>query len=273
MDCSIIILNYRTPGLLRVCLRGIASARLRFSYEVIVVDNGSEDDSLEIVRREFPWVKCIASSRNLGFAAGNNLGLRAARGEFILIMNADLAIVPNTLELLVDFLKRNSNVGLVAPQLRNPDGSIQISSYRFPTPWIPILRRTPLGKLPWGRRALRAYLMLDSDRSSITTVDWVLGGCMLARRTAIERVGLLDERYFLYFEDIDWCRRFWQSGLTVVYYPAVAITHYHRRQSAESPGLSGVFSRLTRVHITSSVKYFWKYRKQPLPVIRHFTLK
>jgi N-acetylglucosaminyl-diphospho-decaprenol L-rhamnosyltransferase len=267
MDCSIIILNYKTPGLLKQCLRGLLHAQLKFSYEIIVVDNASHDESVEMVQEDFPNVTLIAASANRGFAAGNNLGIRVAKGEYILIMTPDLAVFPGVLEQLLEYSKAHPDVGVVAPQLRNPDGSIQVSTYRFPNRWIPILRRTPLGKLPWGRRILRHYLMADWDRTSTRPVEWVLGACMLVPRSAIEKVGLLDERFFLYFEDIDWCRRFWEHGLAVVYYHEAALTHYHQRLSAESPGLTGIFSSLTRVHIMSGIRYFMKYHGRPQPKI------
>lgn len=265
MDCSIVILNYRTPGLLRVSLRGLATAKLSIHYEIIVVDNASGDTSVDVVRHEFPNVNLIVSPVNGGFAAGNNLGLRAARGEFVIIMNPDLAVFPGVIENLVDYMRQHKEVGLLAPQLRSPDGTVQVSAYRFPSLGIAMLRRTPLGKLPWGRRKLRSYLMLDADLTSTHAVDWVLGGCMVVRRSALERVGLLDERFFMYVEDVDWCRRFWEAGFPVVFHPSVSLVHYHQRQSAESPGLTGVFSRLTRVHIASWVKYFWKYHHSPIP--------
>jgi len=265
MDCSIIILNYKTPGLLRVSLKGLAAANLALDYEIIVVDNASGDTSVDMVRREFPNVKLVASPVNGGFAAGNNLGLCAAQGEFAIIMNPDLAVFPGVIENLVATMRQRPDVGLLAPQLRNPDGTVQVSAYRFPSLSIALLRRTPFGKLPWARRKLRSYLMLDANLTAAHPVDWVLGGCMIVRRAALGSVGLLDERFFMYVEDVDWCRRFWEAGFPVIYDPSVSLVHYHQRQSAESPGLTGVFSRLTRVHIASWIKYFWKYRRNPIP--------
>lgn len=265
MDCSIIILNYKTPGLLKQCLRGLDTAQLKFSHEIIVVDNASNDGSAEMVQSDFPNVTLIVAATNRGFAAGNNLGIRASHGEHILIMTPDLAVFSGVLEQLLEYLKTHPTVGVVAPQLRNPDGSIQISTYHFPSPWVPLLRRTPLGKIPWGRRILRSYLMATWDRQETRPVEWVLGACMMTRRSTLEKVGLLDERFFLYFEDIDWCRRFWEQGFSVVYYHAASLTHYHQRLSAESPGLTGIFSSLTRIHIISGLQYFAKYRHRPLP--------
>jgi GT2 family glycosyltransferase len=183
-------------------------------------------------------------------------------------MTPDIAVFSGVVERLLVELRTRPDVGVIAPQLRNPDGTIQTSAYRFPTPWIPMYRRTPLGKLPFARRALRRYLMADWDRQDTREVDWVLGACLLVRRSALARVGLMDEKFFLYFEDVDWCRRFWENGFRVVYYHAASLTHYHQRQSAESPGLTGIFNALTRIHIQSGIRYFRKYWGQPLPTVR-----
>lgn len=262
---SIIILNYQTKGLLKQCLRGIMQSSVSLPYEVIVVDNHSLDSSVAMVRQHFPAVRLIESPSNRGYAAGNNIGIRQATGTYLLIVNPDIAIFKGAIEAIVAYLETHRQVALVGPKLINPDGTTQISSYRFPTPIIPIYRRTPLGKLPWAKSHLRHYLMSDWDRNNNRAVDWVLGACMMVRRQAVAAVGLMDERFFLYFEDIDWCRRFWQAGFAVHYLADVDLVHYHKRQSAESPGFKGVLSWATRVHIASAIRYFAKYLGVPLP--------
>lgn len=266
LKVSIIILNYQTKGLLKQCLRGIRQSAIAMPHEVIVVDNHSQDSSVTMVQTHFPEVMLIEAKTNRGYAAGNNIGLRQARGEFVLIINPDIAIFSGAVEAMVGYLEHHTVVAMIGPKLINPDGSTQISCYRFPTPLIPIYRRTPLGRLPWARKPLRKYLMSDWDHASNKEVDWLLGACMLVRRSAIEKVGLMDERFFLYFEDIDWCRRFWKAGYEVHYLADVDLVHYHKRQSAESPGFTGVFSWATRVHIASAIKYFGKYLGEGLPL-------
>lgn len=259
VDLSIIVLSYRSRGLLRRCLKGLRVAPLTGWAEIIVVDNDSRDGTIDMLRTDFPEVRAIASPVNGGFAAGNNLGLLAARGRAVLILNPDLVVFPGALDRLLAFLDAHPEVAVVAPQLANPDGTTQLSCYRFPDAWIPILRRTPLGRLGFAQPHLRRYLLSDWDHSQTRSVDWALGACLMVRTAALERVGLLDERYFLYYEDVDWCRRFWEAGFAVTYHPAVRLVHYHQRLSAEYPGLQGVFSALTRQHILSGLLYFLKF--------------
>jgi len=268
MDLSIIIVNYKERGFLRQCLKGIRRVQPKLLYEVIVVDNASGDGSIEMVREHFPEVILFPQTVNLGLAKANNIGLRAAVGKYVLIMNTDLSLMSGAIEKMFAFMENHPEVGVVGPRLLNPDRTIQTSCYRFPTPFVPILRRTPLGRLPFARRILRQYLMLDWDHDHDRPVEWVLGACMMVRRQAIEEIGLMDEQFFVYFEDVDWCRRFWRRGWKVYYLASAQIVHYHQRMSAESPGLNGVFQKLTRIHINSGMKYFRKYLHQPHPEVQ-----
>lgn len=267
MDVSIVIVNYKTKGLLKYCLKGIERAAPSLSFEVIVVDN-SRDGSAEMIKECFRNVRCIESSRNLGFAAGNNLGIVKASGKYILILNPDIVVLPRAIDEMHSFLERHPEVGILGPQLINPDKSIQYSCARFPTHWIPAFRRTPLGKLPGAQEAIRHYLMMDFDHQETRAVDWLLGACLMVRRSAFDQVGLLDERFFLYFEDVDWCRRFWEAGFQVVYYPKAKMVHYHQRLSAEDSGLQSLFSSPTRIHILSGIKYFLKYLGKENPQLK-----
>lgn len=264
MDLSIVILNYKTRGLVKTCLRGLLSVPTRYAREIIVVDNASGDGTPEMVAHEFPQVRLIASKVNTGFGAGNNTGIRAATGRYVMIMNPDIAVLDDALDRLVVFMDQNSDVGFVGPRLSNPDGSTQNSCYRFPTPLIPVYRRTPFGRLMRGQTALADYLMTDWDHTKTRDVDWLLGACIMMRRETIEKVGLFDDRFFLYFEDTDLCRRAWEANYRVVYHPEANITHYHRRESAGS-----IFSLMTnwiaREHVKSGIRYFLKYRGKPLP--------
>jgi len=264
-EISIIIVNYRERGFLRQSLKGIGAAKIGLSYEVIVVDNHSGDGSAEMVRENFPDVRLIAEPINHGLAVATNIGIRESRGRKLLFLNADIAVFPNVIERLATYLDQHPDVGLVAPKLLNTDKSVQTSCYRFPSLLVPIFRRTPLGLLPAGKRLLRRYLMLDWDHHHIQAVDWVLGACMMVRRADLNRVGFMDERFFVYYEDVDWCRRFWAAGLKVVYVADVWFIHYHQRKSAENPGMRGIFHRATRIHIQSAIQYFLKYRRAPLP--------
>ena len=255
---SIIILNYKRAGLVRECVKGIVRF-VEVPYEIIVVDNNSHDDIDQKIS-DFGNVKLIKATANRGFAAGNNLGIKQARSEFIMIVNPDIAVLEGAVEAMVSFLKENKSAGMVVPQLLNPDGQVQMSVMRFPNLLMPLYRRTPLGKTSFGQKKLDWYLMRDWDHQSVAEIDWALGACMMVRQEALVEVGLMDERYFLYVEDTDWCRRFWQAGWKIYYLPQAKMIHYHARESAGK-----IFSKLNLVHLLSWSKYFWKFRQTPLP--------
>lgn len=231
-----------------------------YPLEVIVVDNGSSDGSAAMVRNLFPLVRLFALKQNRGFGAGNNEGMRQARGEYILIMNPDIVVRQGAIEKLLDFLRMHPKVAAVGPRLSHPDGTLQYSSFRFPNVWIPLYRRTPLGRTAFARRAVAHYCMTERDHTHAHPVDWILGAAILIRRSAIALVGMMDERFFLYFEDMDWCRRFWKQGYEVWYEPRAVMTHFHQRLSAEATGIGTLFSFATRAHIASGIKYFLKWR-------------
>ncbi len=260
MNLSIIILNYKSAGLVRQCVRGIFEAKPRLSFEVIVADNASGDGCCVWLGEHYPNVRCLPLHENRGFAAGNNAGIKEAKGDYVLILNPDITVLPGQLESLVVFMESHPRCGLAGPKLVNPDGSLQYSTYMFPSFWLPLFRRTALGSLPAMSPKLREYQMMDWDHKESRTVDWMLGACLIARRTAIDQVGLLDERYFLYVEDTDWCRRFWKKQWEVWYIASVEIVHFHERLSAQRPLLTALFSRITWIHIASWLKYFKKWR-------------
>lgn len=255
MEISIIINNYKTRGLLKQCLKGILANPPAVEYEIIVVDNDSRDGSVELIREKFPSVKLIDAKENLGHQRGNNLGIKNSSGKYVLILNTDIAIMTDAIDKMYQFMEANSQIALLGPRLKNPDGSIQYSCLRFPTIWVPIFRRTFFGKLPFARKQIDKYLMADFNHSETRPVDWILGSCHLVRRSAIDKVGMMDEQLFMYFGDVAWCKKFSQAGYAVYYFADVDIIHYHRRESAES----GIFSKIFWIHIFDWFKYMKKY--------------
>ncbi|MDD5749525.1 MAG: glycosyltransferase family 2 protein [Patescibacteria group bacterium] len=266
MELSIIILNYHNKNLSKELLKNIQELVLPQKHEIIVVDNGSYDGIEEIVK-SFAGVKFIQSKKNGGFAYGNNLGIKEAQGKYIIIMNPDLAILSNAISLMIDYLDEHSEVGLAGPRLINADKSIQHSCTTFPNWRLPFYRRTSLGKTKAGRKWLRAYLMKDLDHYQNFYVPALFGACLIFRRQALEKVGLLDERYFMYMEDLDWSRRFWQAGYKVAYIGQAEVIHLHRRQSAADSFTGLIFSRSARHHIRSFLKYLHKFKGQSLPKV------
>ncbi|NQU77313.1 glycosyltransferase family 2 protein [Candidatus Falkowbacteria bacterium] len=260
MLLSIIILNYKSKGLVKYCLKNIATLNLDFDYEIIVIDNDSRDNCLALVEQEFgasPKVKTIQSNKNLGMGAGNNLGIRKAQGKYILVLNPDIIILKGTLEKMISFLESDDKAGIVAPKLKNPNNTIQTSAFRFPNFWRPLYRRTPLGKTKWGQKKLNHFLIIDWDKKSSRTVDWALGACLLFRKKDLDEIGLFDERFFLFFEDTDLCRRYKNSGREVWYLHDAPMIHYPHRLSAKK-----LFSSPVRAHLISQVKYFLKWRNK-----------
>lgn len=266
MDLTIIILNYRQRGLVRQCLRGVLRSKPRCSYEVIVVDNHSSDGCLDMVAEEFPWVARIASPVNGGYSAGNNLGIRSAGGRYVLILNPDIALLSGQLDALVEFMNSHPRVGVVGPRLTYPFGGAQESCRRFPPLFIPLYRRTLLGRLRSVQRKLDAFLMRDFSHAESRPVDWLMGACLLVRRETFRDVGLFDEKFFLYFEDLDFCRRCWESGWEVWYVAHAAPVHYHQRLSAHGGRLTAALNRATWYHLRSAVRYYRKYAGKRFPV-------
>ncbi len=261
MDISIIILNYKAKGDTLNCLQSIYEADFgRLKYEVIVVDNNSGDSLGDILAWQYPRVKFIQNGKNVGMGAGNNVGLRAAVGKYLVVMNPDTIAFADTFRKLYDYMEAEPKVGVVGPQQLNPDQTIQSSCYRWYGFLTPLYRRTPLGRLAAGRRDLDRFLMKDFDHASTRQVDWLLGSFLFMRGSALKQVGFFDERFFLYFEDIDLCRRFHQAGWQVVYYPEAKIIHNHSRQSAQVVWYKFFLNPATRYHIASWLKYLWKWR-------------
>lgn len=257
---SVIIINYCSGLLTKACIASVRRARPPEPYEIFVVDNASKDDSREILTTDIAGIRTHFSSRNLGFARAMNLALRETSGEYALLLNPDVIVLTGALRALLAFMETHPRVGISAGQLVNPNGTVQESASRFYTPQTILYRRTALGRLPWARRHLDRIFMRDVDLANPQPIDWAIGACLCVRRSAMEEVGPMDERFFLYFEDMDWCRRFWRAGWGIWYVPAARFAHYHKRESAQERGLLALFHPVARIHIASGVKYLWKYR-------------
>jgi len=228
MNLSIVIVNYNTCKLLRDCLHSVYASRLALSYEVIVVDNGSPDDSADMVRHEFPQAKLIVSATNSGYAYANNLGLRQAQGEYLLLLNPDTVLPPTALQGMLDFMEQHPEAGVAGPKLVLADGSLDRACRRsFPTLAVSFYRLIGLSRRYPKSPRFNRYNLGYLDPDQLTEVDSVVGAFMLIRREALEQAGLLDERFFAYGEDIDLCYRIKvDHGWKVYYNPAVVVTHY-----------------------------------------------
>ncbi|MBI4122153.1 MAG: glycosyltransferase family 2 protein [Parcubacteria group bacterium] len=267
-DLSIVILNYKMDGLVKNCLKSIFSHDYRHGIEVIVVDNGSGDECEAIVARHFPQVRFIQTGTNLGHAAGNNAGIKIASGRYVMILNPDTVFLQPAFDQLVDQLDQQDRVGMATIQLRNPDGSLQPGAWRFHDLATPLFQRVAaLRRTKRGQARIHAFEMGDWNRTTSRRVDWAQGSCLTVRREALDEIGLLDERFFLYFTDVDWCRRAWIKGWQVHYFCEPSVIHYYHRESAEAFGWRSLRNKVTRIHIVDWLRYLRKYRGQPRPQI------
>ena len=262
---SILIVNWNVRDLLRDCLRSVERGRGALDIEVIVVDSASTDGSVAMVAADFPWVKLLPQTENVGFPRGNNIALAQARGDYLLLLNPDTVVLGDGLSELVRFLRAHPDVGAVGPQLLNPDGSVQSSRRRFPTVATGFFESTWLEGLAPG--ALRRYYALDLPDDLTADVEWLTGACIMAPRAVYEQIGGLDEGYFMYSEELDWCRRIVGAGWRVVYHPAAQVVHHVGKSSEQA---------VTNRHINfqrAKLRYYRKYHGRSVAaVLRAFLL-
>ncbi|NBX50938.1 glycosyltransferase family 2 protein [bacterium] len=260
VSLSILIVYMNGPRLVRQTLRNLRRIAPRESFEIIVIDNNVKAGFVQILKKEFPEVRYIPMERNVGFGAAMNKGIHAARGELVLVFNPDLAPAAGSLDCMVKKMRSDDSIGILAPQLLNPDGSLQYSIFAYHTLLIPALSRTFLGKTSWGRKRLAVFQLRDRDHDIEQEVDWAMGSALLAWRKDLLALKGFDEQFFMYYEDADLCRRMHMMGKRVVYFPEARMVHYHRRASADGSLFRQLLNPLTWQHIRSAVLYAKKYR-------------
>lgn len=235
VDVSIVLLNYKTKELTLTAIKTVFESRIApFTSEVILCDNGSDDGIGEAVRSQFPEVIFIQNGGNIGFAAGNNPGIRRARGRYVLLLNTDTEVYPDTLAGMLTFMDANPDVGAATCKLLLMDGSIDPACHRgFPTPWRSFAYMSKLAKLFPKSKFFAGYHMTYLDFSTVHDVDMISGAFFLVRREVIKKVGMLDEDYLMYGEDMDWCMRIKEAGCRIVYNPNFTILH-KKKQSGRA---------------------------------------
>lgn len=232
---SIIVVNWNTRGYLQQCLASIRQSQAACVCEVIVVDNDSSDGSAEMVATVFPGVTLIRAGSNLGFARANNLAMARARGSLLALVNSDALVHAGCMETLSDYLASHRDVALVGPRVTGGDGRLQRTCRRLPTLWNTSCRTLALDRLFTDSRVFGGYEMPQWDHESESEVE-VLSGCFcVARRSAVDQVGGLDEQFFFYGEDIDWCKRFADAGWKLVFVPAATATHFGGGSTSNAP--------------------------------------
>lgn len=235
MDLSIIIVNYNVKEFLQNLLHSINKSITNYRYEIIVVDNNSVDGSVELLREKFPDVKLIDSKTNLGFSKANNLGLKIAKGKFLLLINPDTIVQEDTFEKMINFFQSNQNVGMAGCKILNPDGTFQLSCRRsFPGPWTSFCKVTGLSALFPKSKLFAKYNLTYLDEDLTYEVDALSGSFMMLRKNVYEKIGGLDETFFMYGEDLDWCYRIQKAGFKVFYFHETQIIHYKGESTRRS---------------------------------------
>jgi GT2 family glycosyltransferase len=228
MDLSIIIISYNEKELLRKCLRSVLASITDFKFEVIVTDSGSTDGTRELMQNEFLNIKFLDNQKNLGFSKGNNVAIAQASGKMILLLNADTEVRPDTFSLSVKYMNAHPQVGALGCRVLLPNGSLDPSARRnFPNPVNSFLRLFGLKKF--------SNYNINGPIEEEMEVDAIMGAYFLTRREVIDKVGMLDEEFFMYGEDLDWCYRIKQAGYKIMYYPGAQITHFKYGASKTVP--------------------------------------
>lgn len=264
MKLSIIIVNYNTKHFLHDCLKSIEKSAKPNTFEVIVVDNASMDGSSDMLKQEFAWAKLIENKENLGFAKAYNQGIRLAQGDYILLLNPDTTIYNQTLIRTIEFLNSHPEVGVVTCFVELANGRIDPACHRgFPTPWASFCYFVGLEKLFPKSRLFGRYHLGWLSLNTIHEIDTASGCFYMIRKSVIDEIGLLDEDYFLYYEEVDWSYRIKQNGWKIYFFPAVKILHYKgvasgiKKSSQKISTASREIKRSAINAFCNSMKYFY----------------
>lgn len=274
LDISFIIVSWNVRELLRRALQSILDDTPAYRVEIIVVDNASTDGTVEMLRSEFssatcPDLRVIANPTNVGFTRANNQGLEIAQGDFLFLLNPDTELNPGTMRVLVEYLNApaQARVGIVGPQLVRADGSLQSSRRRFPTLRIAMGEAIYMARRSHTPRVLRAYYMQEQGVTEIQDVGWIVGAAMFVRRAVYEKIGGLDERFFMYSEEVDWCLRAHQAGWRVVFNPNARVVHHEGKSSEQVVAQRDIYYHSSKVRYLK--KHFGVLQGE---ILRYFTL-
>ena len=261
MEVSIVIVNFNHKYFIKLAVEALEKSVFNGKFEIIVVDNGSNDEvslSFKEKAQKDGRIKLIRG-KNIGFGAGNNLGAKEARGKYILFHNPDVTVSPDSIQKLYDFAEKNVDAGLIAPKLVYANGKIQESCRRNMSFFDLVIKRTPLKRIPRFKKRLNSYLMGDYNHDETQDVELATGAAMFVKNDFFKSIGGFDERYFLFMEDFDLCKKVWAEKKRVVYFTETEFMHYHKRLSHEG-FIGSTFKKVFWLHVSSAIKYFWKWR-------------
>jgi O-antigen biosynthesis protein len=253
MDLSIVIVNWNAKEFLKDCLDSINNSETKYISEVFVVDNNSTDDSVNFLKKHYPEVKLIINDYNAGFPKANNQAINLANGKYILLLNPDTIISKDTIQVMIDFMEENNNCGVSGCKVQNPDGTLQLACRRnIPTPMDALYKMLGLSKLFPNVSVFNRYNLSSDTVHLVTEVDAVSGAFLLIRKEVVDKIGGLDEVFFMHGEDLDWCLRSKLAGYTNYYVPFTSIIHYHGQSSKK---------RLIKTTINFHQSMYLFYRK------------
>ena len=263
---SIVIVNWNTKDLLMACLDSLSKQQITYKTEIIVVDNASSDGSAEIVNKNYQHVKLIRNDMNLGFGKANNIGMKQSHGRYICLLNSDVVVLPGCIESLIKFMDQNKSIGISSPKILSPDMIMQSTCRKLPSLWNNICETLYLNRLFPKSNLLSGEHMTFFDHATISKVEGLAGCCLMIRKAALDQAGLFDERFFIYFEETDLCKRFRLAGWDIVYFPDAAIIHHHAGSSSKDP------VRFNIEFIKSQMQYWKKNHSKAAVIIFMFIL-
>ena len=255
IDVSIVVITWNMSKLLSQLLSTVKNFTDGLKYEIIIIDNNSVDDTISMIETNYPDVILIQNDKNRGVAPARNQGLKIAKGDYILILDADMELVENSISKLFDFMEDKKNCGLVGSKLIDTHGNLQYSCKRFPTFLSLIYRRLENFDFVKNSKIYKNHIMADLNHNDVKKVDYVIGACQFFRRKIIEQIGFYDENIFYGPEDLDFCLRVWKAGWDVYYFPFTKIIHHEQRITKKN-----IFSAITLKHIKGILYIFGKYK-------------
>jgi len=267
-DISLLIVNYNTSHLLKDMMSALTSSIGDFSLEIVMLDNASKDDSAAKIRQDYPSVDLLENDKNVGFGRANNQALELATGRYILLLNTDAFVSPDTLKKTLEYMESHPECGVLGVKLLGRDGELQPSCRYFPTPWNIFLSRTGFSRF-FPQTKLVDDMSWNHD--AVRECDWVPGCYYLIRRQVIDQVGLFDPRFFLYYEEVDHCKRVKQAGWQVIYYPDTSVVHIGGESAKTDNEISTVGRQIPALQIESELLYFRKHYGL-LGLLLHFFL-
>jgi len=257
-DVSIVIVTWNGKRYALECLESLRMLKSKLSLQVIVVDNASTDGTPEAIRRQYPEVELAENSANLGFAKGNNVGIAMSRGRYVCLLNSDVVVPPGCFETMVDYMDAHSDIGLLGPKMLSPDGGIGPSVMKLPTVWNSLCCALGLHSIFKNSNFFGGYLMPNFPYDKIEDVEVLTGWFWMTPKPALDQVGGLDERFFMYGEDIDWCHRYLKAGWRVVFFPGAEALHYGAASSAQAP--TRFYVEMRRANLQYFRKHYGRVR-------------